>query len=552
MEEENLARLIVQVDSLVFGADPALALEPFGRAVAAYDASPDPDERDSLLTTFAYLVLQFDEYAELPLDRTLEILDDLERRHRDAGNSLRIVHFCRWLVARHIGDRETAEAQYEACLAAPQDDFAWCAGCEQIYQVRQLIETGRPEEAVAVAEQAFAAPVEGCHQQPQALLAAALPGYVAVGDLEAAADAHRTAYRLVRNDPDELFAHAQHIRFCVLTGNQERAEELVERHLGGLEAEVSSADVLAFCVAAGRVRGEGEFTERAWRLAAEFDRRNGTRHQSELVRSMLAEQPWVEHLDLLGDGGCAEQLAAARSRPDDPWASWELVKARIEMAHRMHLDARNIEAAEIGEQALAALADPRIADLAELDSLNVLRNVLFAAYLDLNEPDAALSQADLVLADVPSDAGPDWLGMVLRKKGELLEQLNRDDEAVDTLVAAAAQYGLAGELHEQVAALRLAAQSARYIAELDQAESLLDEARAVVDQLPAEDLRSSISDAVVHWEFALVRDMQGRLPEAIELAAVSAELYESVGQLESASNARDYVENRQARLNSGS
>ncbi|WBQ06510.1 tetratricopeptide repeat protein [Kribbella sp. CA-293567] len=547
---EDLAELIALVDRLVFGADPAQALEPFARAVAAYDAQPDPAELDGLLTTFGYVVLQFDEYSGLPLNRTLEILDDLEQRHREVGNSPRIVHFCRWLVARQLGDAVTAEEQYQACLAAPRDEFSWCEGCEQIYQIRHLIETERAAEAVAVAEQAFATPVDGCHQQPQALLAAALPGYVAVGDLDAAADAHRTAYRLVREDPDELFAHAQHIRFCVLTGNQERAEELVRRHRGGLDADVSEYDALAFCTAAGRVLGEGEFTERAWRLVASFDRRNGNDFQGELVRTSLAERLWVEELELFGDGGCAEQLAAVRARPDDTFAAWDLVQAQIEMAHRMHLDERNVEAAEIGEQALTSLGDERIAELAQPESLRVLRNVLFAAYLDLNEPTAALPQAEKVLADIPPDAGPDWLGMILRKKGELLEQLNRDGEARDSLIAAATQYGLAGLLHDQIATLRLAAQSARYIGELDQAETLLGQARSVVDQLPADDLRSSTSDAVVHWELALVRDMQGRLPEAIELAEVSAALYESVGQLESASNARDYAENRQARLNS--
>ncbi|GAA3553166.1 hypothetical protein [Kribbella ginsengisoli] len=542
----DLELLIAQVDRLVFGADPALALEPFGRAVAAYDAEPDPEQLDSLLTTFGYVVLQFDEYPGLPLDRTMELLDDLERRHRAAGNSLRIVHFCRWLVARHLGDAETAEAQYQACLAAERDDFAWCEGCEQVYQVRHLIETGRAAEAVAVTEAAFASPVDGCHQQPQALLAAALPAYVAVGDLAAAADAHRVAYRLVRDDPDELFAHAQHIRFCVLTGNLERARELVQRHASGLDAQVSSADALAFCIAAGRV--DESFTEQAWKLAAGFDARNGNWHQSELARALLAERPWVASLDLFGDGGCAEQLAAVAARPDDPVAGWALAKARIEMAHRMHLQERNLEAAEIGEQVLGMLTDSAVSSLAEAESLRVLRNVLFAAYLDLNEPAAALPQAELVLADVPPDAGPEWLGMVLRKKGELLEQLNQDSEAVEALVAAAAQYALAGELHDQVAALRLAAQSARYTGSLDQAEGLLDEARAVVDELPADDLRSPTSDAVVHWELALVRDMQGRLLEAIELATVSAELYESVGQLESASNARDYIADRQERL----
>jgi hypothetical protein len=119
---------------------------------------------------------------------------------------------------------------------------------------------------------------------------------------------------------------------------------------------------------------------------------------------------------------------------------------------------------------------------------------------------------------------------------------------MNTLVAAAAQYGLAGQLHEQVAALRLAAQSARYIDDLPEAEALLADARAVVDKLPVDDQRTPTSDAVVRWELALVRDLQGRVPEAIELATAAAELYESVGQLESASNARGYVANRQAQL----
>jgi hypothetical protein len=214
----------------------------------------------------------------------------------------------------------------------------------------------------------------------------------------------------------------------------------------------------------------------------------------------------------------------------------------------MHLDERNLEAAEIGEQALAALDDPRIAELAEPESLHVLRNVLFAAYLAIDEPESALPQAELVLENAPADVGPDWHGMVLRKKGELLERLNRDDEAMNTLIAAAAQYELAGQLHEQVASLRLAAQSARYIDDLPEAEALLAEARAVVDKLPVADQRTPTSDAVVHWELALVRDLQSRLPEAIELATAAAELYESVGQVESASNARGYVANRQAQF----
>lgn len=136
--------MLRQVDGLVFSAEPARALEPFERVVALYDAEPDEDELEGLLTTFGYLLLQFDEYPGLPLARTLQLLDDLERRHVDAGNSLRIVHYSRWTIARHLGDRAQAEAAYQAWIAAPRDDFAWCEGCEQISEVTHLVETGRP------------------------------------------------------------------------------------------------------------------------------------------------------------------------------------------------------------------------------------------------------------------------------------------------------------------------------------------------------------------------------------------------------------------------
>jgi tetratricopeptide (TPR) repeat protein len=513
--KENLDALIARVDRLIFGANPIEALEPFDRAVALYDADPDEDQRDSLLMTFAYLLLQFDESPDLPLDRTRQILDDLERRHLDAGNSLRIVHFIRWTVARQLGDRETTEAAYEAWMAAPRDSFAWCDGCELVYQILHLIETGRPAEAVLA--DALAPESGSCHRQSNAVPAALLPAYVTIGAPELAVDAHLFGYRHVRDDADELFLQAQHIRFCALTGNQTRARELAERHRGGVEADVSMYDELWFSVAAGIAFGGGEFADRAFQLAAEFDRRNGNTHQSQLVRTALAEQPWVDDLLLFGDG-----------QPT----------GKVEAAHRMHLADRNIQAVELGEQVLADGTEP--------ESLQLLRNVLFAAYLELDEPEAALAQVEFVLENTPADGH----GMILRKKGELLEGLNRDEEALETLVAAAAQYRLTGELHDQVAALRLAAQSARYVAELERADALLIEAQAVVDDLPADGERTAISDAVVHWELALLRDMQGELAEAIELATTAAVLYESAGQAESAQNARDYVADRQQKLRS--
>jgi hypothetical protein len=274
----NLGALLRQVDGLVFSAEPARALEPFERVVVAYDAAPDEDELDGLLTTFAYLLLQFDEYPGLPLDRTLQLLEDFERRHLAAGNSLRIVHYCRWTIARHLGDQEQVEAAYQAWIAAPRDDFAWCEGCEQISQVTHLVETARPAEAVQAA--ALVSSDGSCHRQSSAVPAALLPAYLELGLRDSAAEAHQVSYREIRDDPDELFLHAQHIRYCTLIGDQARADELIERHASGFDADVSRYDQLWFSVAAG-------LEEQALEIAAEFDRRNHSTYQSELARASM-------------------------------------------------------------------------------------------------------------------------------------------------------------------------------------------------------------------------------------------------------------------------
>jgi len=288
---ENLRDLLDQATDLVYGPDPAQALDPLDRCIAAYDAQPDPDLRVRLLDTMGCPLLQFGEYPSLPKDRTLQLLEELDRYHGEVGDGVRIRQYYRWMVAHHLGDEVAAEAAYRGWISARMDEFDWCLGCEQTDMVKHLVGTGRLAEAVKLGERALASQVS-CEQQPDLMRTLLLPAYIRLGRRQDAIDAQLVAYELMRDDPDKVYQQALQIRFCALTGNLAMAEELISRH-GGLDGDITPYDELLFSVAVAVTRGGGEYAERATRLAASFDRRNGNGHQGGLVARMLAEQPWV-------------------------------------------------------------------------------------------------------------------------------------------------------------------------------------------------------------------------------------------------------------------
>src|SRR5262249_23026324 len=123
---------------------------------------------------------------------------------------------------------------------------------------------------------------------------------------------------------------------------------------------------------------------------------------------------------------------------------------QLDLARAYLLSGRPLEAAESAEEALPALSS-------EPSQLAEARGLLIDAYRALGELESALTKVRELQASAPADAHPAWLAMIKQDEGLLLEQMDRDEEAVEVFIDAAARYGTAGELIDQVQALRLAA-----------------------------------------------------------------------------------------------
>jgi hypothetical protein len=314
----------------VYGGEPVRSFATFAWCLAEFDRNPTAYERyyRLLLWHFKHMVSALTRFPEIPLERTYAVLDDMQRRWQETGHSLHAVYAYRHAVAAHIGDVEAAEAYYEQWCAAPRDDLSDCVGCDPTSKAWWLSQRGRDEQAVALADPVLSGELT-CSEQPQSMLTTLMVPYLRTGRLEQARDAHRRAYRLHRSRLADLAEIAQHIEFCARTGNEARALEIVERHLGWLDRAPSPWAAMRFAAAASLALRRAqerqpdaeltvyrpahadrpaatvaaaslaaELANQATELAERFDRRNGTNHVGTFIREILNAEPWIDYLPL--------------------------------------------------------------------------------------------------------------------------------------------------------------------------------------------------------------------------------------------------------------
>jgi tetratricopeptide (TPR) repeat protein len=357
LAELQYAARILAMHAYVRGGEPRKVFVPFAWCLAAHDAgTADPRYDHQLMWSFKEIVGALRDFPEVPLAQTVAVLDDMERRYRLAGHTMGPVHNARCRLARHLGDLDTAREQYRLWRAVPRGEMSDCAGCEATWNAHHLGMEGRDEDAVAGAAPVLAGELR-CEAQPQDILTTLLLPYLRTGRLAEAADAHRRAYRLIQGNRNELSSIADHVVFCARSGNEARAVELVQRHVGWIDEPPTPSAEMEFCAAAAlalRRAGElgrgdvsdrhgdapvgaDELAARAVEIAARFDARNGTSHQGEQVRATLTAQPLVDHLPLSGAVRRAARLAPATDPlvPDLP-ASPEELADFAERQARLH------------------------------------------------------------------------------------------------------------------------------------------------------------------------------------------------------------------------
>ncbi|MEU4692077.1 tetratricopeptide repeat protein [Actinoplanes sp. NPDC023714] len=334
---------LLATTAYMYGGEPVKSFPIFSWCVADFDRKPAPyHERwtHNLLWLFKNMVSMLTKFPEIPLARTHAVLDDMERRYREHGSGMQAVYKHRYLVAQHVGDTDEAQAWFEKWQAAPRDELSDCAGCDPTSLAHHLIGKGRFAEAVELAEPVLAGDLS-CNEQPQSILSELMVAYLRSGHPAEAADAHRRSYLIERNNLADLGGIGDHIAFCARTGNEHRGLEILQRHIDWLDRAPSPSAAMWFAADASlllrrlteighgdavvRRTGRpdttaaelaGELSAFAAETAARFDARNGTGHQSEIIRKELDARPYEVPVQLSPTARPAPVgLAVERPRP---------------------------------------------------------------------------------------------------------------------------------------------------------------------------------------------------------------------------------------------
>ncbi|GAB2659459.1 hypothetical protein ABI214_05830 [Prescottella soli] len=371
MPSETTDALISEIDATPYGPaereliERAITLaEEAGDEAAAYavrmrliQSASMTGDTDALLTAFAWCAgrnaadpttfpTQVDDHDLLwfhkwiadalasnpmfPRTTIADAIEQMESAYRQAGVGLSGVVQTRFWQAFEAGRLEEAARYLEELGRTPRDDYSHCDACVRSEEAQFRLVTGELEAGLGLVQEMLDQDL-GCADEPERAMAHALVPLLQVGRLEDAERMHVRGYRLARGNADNIDMIGRHLIFLSVTGNEQRALEMLERHISWLAHDNLNAtahlDALtAFavtCTAAGQaglgredVRGADaaqlrpflgahagpwtvdELAQACWRaaeeLAGRFDERNGSAYRSEKVAAArsLAGQRW--------------------------------------------------------------------------------------------------------------------------------------------------------------------------------------------------------------------------------------------------------------------
>jgi tetratricopeptide (TPR) repeat protein len=289
---------IALIDSAYHLSRYDLMLPPFAWTLAAEEKDPEAFneyEVHRLNWAHKWIASGLRRDPKFSLDQVRAFTGQLADRYGKLGFSAQPVHGARAEFAYHVGDLTSLAEHLGRYLATEGGPMADCSSCVIERQVWMLTRLGRHQEATAHGWEGLSFDT-GCSTQPQGILSALLWPLLETGELEKAAYAHTTAYRLIKDDEITSYVH-HHIRFCALTGNLSRGEEILRRSLHKVTTVQLPSDEMSFAASASvllqRLPADTVFevpavgtrtaaelldrlSKRAVQLAKQFDERNGT------------------------------------------------------------------------------------------------------------------------------------------------------------------------------------------------------------------------------------------------------------------------------------
>lgn len=424
-----------------------------------------------LVKSYCWRVCLAPDLSRAQIEHTLS---ELERVYAFKNAGMSSVHGAYLDWALHRGDVHAAAERYRQQRACPPGSgLDECDACLASQWANYHLSLGDDQGAVDHFQFAFDDP-GNCCEQPQRGLADALLPLVRLGRLAEAREAHVEGFAMVRDDDSYQYAIARHLEFLARSGNETRGLNLLRAHARMLSAGENPHDRMHFLASAALLlsriialtgpntavpgphgRATAELVARfargeALRLAAAFDARNGTDHQTTMVGKVIVARPFAV-IVRLGLGKASRPEAPMIEQPRETGSAGQQVDDDVEARFEAVLQAEDADDAQ-----LAAVARFNLATVySELDCDHEAAEYYRAALDSLpDDPESDLRlRAVLALVEALDRTGyVSEAGQYSLMASRLTETLGDLRDAADLATNAADSFALTGEYREAAGA----------------------------------------------------------------------------------------------------
>jgi hypothetical protein len=198
-------------------------------------------------------------------------------------------------------------------------------------------------------------------------------------------------------------------------------------------------------------------------------------------------------------------------------------QARFDLALAYRSCDRFLDAAEIAEEAIPALAAVNRPDLADR-----CRYLLATIYRELSDPESTLGQLNQLAINLDGFDNAAWRAGIHEEAAEVLYRMDRDAEAAERFVIAADTFRDAGQPVAEVRNRRMAALSLRWAGDSRAALARLAEADALAEELSSADAQAVWERAMLGYDGARVLMGADELDRAAERIGPVASVFRSI------------------------
>ncbi|MCZ7608373.1 MAG: hypothetical protein M5U25_20495 [Planctomycetota bacterium] len=229
------------VDVASFSGHPREGLVAFSWMLAASDSDPGWRPDRELMWSYKWIAANLPDYPEFSRAQIEGVLDDMERRYRANGLSLKAVYSERFGVAWALGDEDAWQRYYRLWLEAPKDGSEDCRACERNELVTHAIRTGDLRGAFELAAPILENRMR-CSSVPHRTLANLLRPAREMGDPEQADKLAQRLSRLIARDVTHCGTYGDLLQHYAASGNITGGLRQFEKTLPWLKGHTSPAE----------------------------------------------------------------------------------------------------------------------------------------------------------------------------------------------------------------------------------------------------------------------------------------------------------------------